>query len=97
MIENCCAFTGHRPHKFPWKYDEADSRCIALKAALTGQINGCFAVEGKKSHAKAPLDSAPRGTGEPVEQFRTGTVSFYSETGRFCAVYQPRLLQWVHA
>ena len=38
MIENCCAFTGHRPHKFPWKYDEADSRCIALKAALTGQI-----------------------------------------------------------
>lgn len=38
MLDNCCAFTGHRPHKFPWKYDEADSRCVALKAALTGQI-----------------------------------------------------------
>ena len=27
-----------RPHKFPWKYDETDRRCIALKAALTAQI-----------------------------------------------------------
>ena len=33
-----CAFTGHRPHKFPWHYDEADSRCVALKAALAAQI-----------------------------------------------------------
>ena len=38
MTETTCAFTGHRPKSFPWKYDEADSRCIALKAALTGQI-----------------------------------------------------------
>lgn len=38
MIEKRCAFTGHRPHKFPWKYDETDSRCVALKAALTEQI-----------------------------------------------------------
>ena len=38
MINRCCAFTGHRPHKFPWKYDEADSRCVALKAVLAEQI-----------------------------------------------------------
>jgi len=38
MIENCCAFTGHRPKKFPWGYDEADVRCVALKKALTEQI-----------------------------------------------------------
>ena len=38
MLENCCAFTGHRPCKFPWKYDEADSRCVALKAVLAEQI-----------------------------------------------------------
>ena len=38
MLDNCCAFTGHRPHKFPWKYNEADERCVALKAALTKQI-----------------------------------------------------------
>ena len=38
MLNNCCAFTGHRPHKFLWRYDEADRRCVALKAALTEQI-----------------------------------------------------------
>ena len=34
-----CAFTGHRPHKFPWKYNEADPRCVALKAAMSAQIS----------------------------------------------------------
>ena len=38
MLENCCAITGHRPNKFPWRYDETDSRCIALKAVLAEQI-----------------------------------------------------------
>ncbi len=38
MLYNSCAFTGHRPHKFPWRYDETDSRCVALKTALTEQI-----------------------------------------------------------
>lgn len=34
-----CAFTGHRPHKFPWKYNESDSRCIRLKQILNEQIS----------------------------------------------------------
>ncbi len=38
MEYKTCSFTGHRPHKFPWRYDEADKRCIALKSALTEQI-----------------------------------------------------------
>lgn len=38
MLDNCCAFTGHRPYKFPWKYNEADSRCVALKAVLMEQV-----------------------------------------------------------
>ena len=29
---------GHRPHKFPWKENENDPRCIALKRTLTEQI-----------------------------------------------------------
>lgn len=37
-LHRSCAFTGHRPSKFPWKYDEEDQRCIALKAVLTQQI-----------------------------------------------------------
>lgn len=38
MLDNCCAFTGHRPHKLPWKYNEADERCKALKDTMTNQI-----------------------------------------------------------
>ena len=38
MVGKCCAFTGHRPHKLPWKYNEADERCVGLKAALEKQI-----------------------------------------------------------
>ena len=38
MMNKVCAFTGHRPNKLPWRYDETDSRCVALKAVLTEQI-----------------------------------------------------------
>lgn len=44
-LPGTCAFTGHRPFKFPWRYDETDSRCLALKAALTRQISA-LAEEG---------------------------------------------------
>ena len=37
-LYRCCSFTGHRPSKPPWKYDENDNRCIALKAVLAQQI-----------------------------------------------------------
>lgn len=33
-----CAFTGHRPKKLPWGYNETDVRCVALKTALERQI-----------------------------------------------------------
>lgn len=39
MLDSACAFAGHRPHKLPWKYNEADSQCVALKAALIEQIS----------------------------------------------------------
>lgn len=38
MIERCCAFTGHRPKKLPWGYNEADTRCVILKRAITEEI-----------------------------------------------------------
>ena len=33
-----CAFSGHRPQKFPWKYNESDPRCAALKAMMLEEI-----------------------------------------------------------
>lgn len=29
-----CAFTGHRPESLPWREDESDPRCLALKRRL---------------------------------------------------------------
>lgn len=33
-----CAFTGHRPKSFSWKYDETARGCVLLKQTLTAQI-----------------------------------------------------------
>ena len=38
MNRKVCAFTGHRPQKFPWRKDETSPACAALKAALNTQI-----------------------------------------------------------
>ena len=38
MEKIVCAFTGHRPKSFPWKYDETASDCVLLKEVLTAQI-----------------------------------------------------------
>lgn len=38
MMEFACAFTGHRPKSFPWKYDEAAPDCVLLKEVLAKQI-----------------------------------------------------------
>lgn len=36
--QNSCAFTGHRPKSFPWKYDETARDCVLLKEVLASQI-----------------------------------------------------------
>ena len=38
MTETTCAFTGHRPKSFPWKYNEATPDCDLLKGILVAQI-----------------------------------------------------------
>ena len=38
MEMTTCAFTGHRPHRLPWRDNEDAPRCIALKEVLTEQI-----------------------------------------------------------
>ena len=35
--ESCC-FTGHRPAKLPWRYDESDPRCLALKGRIRDAV-----------------------------------------------------------
>lgn len=34
----CCCFTGNRPARFPWGYDENDNRCKQLKDTISAEI-----------------------------------------------------------
>ena len=37
-----CCFTGHRPGKLPWGYDESDSRCQALKQKIADAVDSAY-------------------------------------------------------
>ena len=37
-----CCFTGHRPGKLPWRYDEEDPRCLALKRRIADAVEAAY-------------------------------------------------------
>ena len=41
-----CAFTGHRPEHLPWRTDETDARCAALKAVLQREVSALYQRAG---------------------------------------------------
>ena len=45
LREETCCFTGHRPAKLPWGYDESDPRCVALKQRMRDALE-CAWQEG---------------------------------------------------
>lgn len=40
--ERTCSFTGHRPEKLPWRENEGDPRCLALKARLAEAVEQAY-------------------------------------------------------
>jgi Uncharacterized protein conserved in bacteria len=44
---SAAAFTGHRAENLPWRFNDADSACCALRAALASAIEAAYA-EGKR-------------------------------------------------
>ena len=40
--ETTCSFTGHRPDKLPWRGDESDPRCLALKERLAAAVEDAY-------------------------------------------------------
>ena len=40
--ETTCSFTGHRPEKLPWRGDENDPRCLALKERLAAAVEDAY-------------------------------------------------------
>ena len=45
--EQTCCFTGHRPEKLPWRYDESDPRCVELKGRLAAALGDAYG-KGKR-------------------------------------------------
>lgn len=39
--ESCC-FTGHRPGKLPWRFQEEDPRCLRLKQRITDAVESAY-------------------------------------------------------
>ena len=46
--QTSCCFTGHRPSKLPWGYDETDPRCLALKRRIADAVSAAY--EGGYRH-----------------------------------------------
>ncbi len=40
--QSACCFTGHRPSKLPWRYNEDDARCIALKRRMLDAVEAAY-------------------------------------------------------
>ena len=40
--QSSCCFTGHRPGKLPWGYDEGDPRCLALKRRMADAVETAY-------------------------------------------------------
>lgn len=41
--EKTCCFTGHRPDKLPWKHNENDPDCLALKKLINELLDALYA------------------------------------------------------
>ena len=46
MNEKTCCFTGHRPQRLPWRFDETDPRCGSLKLRLRAEIEAMITKNG---------------------------------------------------
>ncbi|MCD7947643.1 MAG: DUF1273 domain-containing protein [Oscillospiraceae bacterium] len=46
--DQTCCFTGHRPEKLPWKCNESDPRCIALKEEIAKLLERVYHEKGMR-------------------------------------------------
>ena len=42
MRDPACTFTGHRPEKLPWRYNESDPRCLRLKRTIFDTVEAVY-------------------------------------------------------
>jgi uncharacterized phage-like protein YoqJ len=40
--QSACSFTGHRPEKLPWRFDEENKDCVDLKRRLRDAVDAAY-------------------------------------------------------
>ena len=83
--EETCCFTGHRPEKLPWGRNEADRRCVALKARLQDAVEAAYA-EGKRHFICGMARGCDFYFAEAVLALRSRKVGVTLEAAIPCAV-----------
>lgn len=76
-----CSFTGHRPTRFVFKYDETHSACIELKKVLAHQIERLYKRGVRKFYTGCAM-GVDMWAGEAVLSLKNQ----YSDIELFCAV-----------
>ena len=56
-----CCFTGHRPGKLPWRYDEEDPRCAALKKRIFDAAEAAYQDNPLHVAVKKKVQAAVKG------------------------------------
>ena len=67
--ELTCCFTGHRPIKLPWGYDEEDQRCLSLKHRL-GEVVDALYCSGKRQFITGMAEDCDMYFAQTVIDFR---------------------------
>ncbi len=68
-VETTCCFTGHRAAKLPWKFQEHDPRCIALKQKIYDAAEAVYA-SGVRHYICGMANGCDLYFGEAVLQLR---------------------------
>ena len=68
-VETTCCFTGHRAAKLPWKFQEHDPRCIALKQKIYDAVEAVYA-SGVRHYICGMANGCDLYCGEAVLQLR---------------------------
>lgn len=72
MPENSACFTGHRPKKFPFGYDERAAGCLSVKAMLAAAIDIAVAEHGIAEFISGMALGVDTWAAEAVVEARSG-------------------------
>ncbi len=78
--ENSCCFSGHRPERLPWGYDEEDPRCRLFKERIIQSIEALY-----RQNVRHFISGMAQGTDLYFAEAILSLQSYYSDMSLECA------------